>query len=285
MSDSLSHWLALREAADTAARSATLTRAIADALQLDRPVRILDLGTGTGSNVRYLSPRLPVPQQWLLVDRDPVLLAQSPTPTPGCQIETQRMELGTLDDPEIFSGRHLVTASALLDLVSQRWLRALAERCRERGAAALFALTYNGCSRCSPEEPEDGAILELFNRHQRTSDRGFGVAAGPDAVDAAAECFAAVGYRVRREPSDWILPADGKPIQRLLIEGWAEASLEIRPAEASMIQCWMSRRLEHVDAGRSRIVVCHEDLAAWLPSMQFIPKSSCVDVALSSQSL
>ena len=266
MSDSLSYWLALREAADTAARSAALTRAIAEALPVDRPMRILDLGTGTGSNVRYLSRHLPVPQEWLLVDRDPALLAEVPARMTDCHIETRRMELGTVDDPEIFSGRHLVTASALLDLVSQRWLFALAERCRDRGAAALFALTYNGRSRCSPEEPEDGAILELFNRHQRTSDKGFGAAAGPGAVDAAAECFAAVGYHVRREPSDWILPADGKPLQRLLIEGWAEASLEIRPAEASMIQRWMSRRLEHVDAGRSRIVVCHEDLAAWLPS-------------------
>ena len=256
----------LREAADTAARSAPLTRAIADALPLDRPVRVLDLGTGTGSNIRYLSPRLPGPQRWLAVDRDPALLAQAPAQTAGCEIETRQMELGTLDHPEIFAGRHLVTASALLDLVSEDWLRALADRCRAAGAAALFALTYNGRSRCWPVEPEDETIRGLMNWHQKTHDKGFGVAAGPDAVDAAAECFAAVGYHVRREPSNWILPADGKPIQRLLIEGWTEASLEIRPAEASMIQRWMSRRLNHVDAGRSHIVVCHEDLAAWLPS-------------------
>jgi len=27
---------------------------------------------------------------------------------------------------------------------------------------------------------------------------------------------------------------------------------------------WKTRRLAHVDAGRSRIVVGHDDLAAWL---------------------
>ena len=77
----------------------------------------------------------------------------------------------------MFSGRALVTASALLDLVSEEWLRSLAARCRESGAALLFALSYDGRIQCSPDEPEDAAIRELVNQHQRT-DKGFGRALG-----------------------------------------------------------------------------------------------------------
>ena len=44
----------------------------------------------------------------------------------------------------LFENGHLVTGAALLDLVSDRWLAELASHCREAGAAALFALTYNG---------------------------------------------------------------------------------------------------------------------------------------------
>src|SRR5438874_8082377 len=62
-------WLALREAADHAARSDRLARAAAGAIRGRTPVRIVDLGCGTGSNLRYLAPRLPPPQRWLLVDR------------------------------------------------------------------------------------------------------------------------------------------------------------------------------------------------------------------------
>ncbi len=290
MADSLSNWLALREPADVAARSAVFTRELVDAIGRHHPLNVLDLGAGTGSNVRYLADRLPAPQRWLLVDRDPTLLANMRAQTSSwgvvrgyevttdgdelvirgrqvdCCLETRCLDLGGLTDPRIFSGRHLVTASALLDLVSETWLRTLAWHCREAGAAVLFALTYNGRSRCSPEEPEDDAIRELMNRHQRASDKGFGPAAGPEAIECAARSFAAVGYHVRREASDWVLLPDMRELQRQLIEGWAEAALEIAPGQAAMVGSWLTRRLAHVEAGRSRVRVCHEDLAAWLPS-------------------
>src|SRR5262249_37166920 len=64
-------WLTLREPADHAARSDRLARRAGAAIGTRRPVRIVDLGCGTGSNRRYLTTRLPLPQRWLLVDRDP----------------------------------------------------------------------------------------------------------------------------------------------------------------------------------------------------------------------
>jgi hypothetical protein len=290
MTDSLSDWLALREPADVAARSAMLTGEIAGALGRSQPLSVLDLGSGTGSNVRYLAGRLPSPQRWLLVDRDPVLLTDMRARTSSwgavhghqvttdadalvirgpdldCRVETRCVDLGLLTNPGLFSGRHLVTASALLDLVSETWLRTLASECRDAGAAVLFALTYDGRSRSSPEEPEDDAIRELMNRHQRANDKGFGQAAGPEAIECAARSFAEAGYRVRRERSDWVLPPGMRELQRQLIEGWAEAALEIAPDQHTMVRSWLARRLAHVDAGRSHVVVGHEDLAGWLPS-------------------
>ena len=101
----------------------------------------------------------------------------------------------------MFDGRHLVTASALL-IWSRNVAGSLAHHCRAVRAAGLFALTYNGDSRCSPAEPEDDEVRELMNRHQRANDKGFGRAVGPDAVAVAERSFKAVGYRVARAASD-----------------------------------------------------------------------------------
>jgi hypothetical protein len=60
-----------------------------------------------------------------------------------------------------------------------------------------------------------------------------------------------------------LLP-EQRALQRQLIEGWAESAEEMAPAQTSMIHNWLARRLEHVEAGRSRVVVGHDDLAAWL---------------------
>src|SRR5262245_5571964 len=110
-SPSLADWLALREPLDAASRSAMLTRAVVESLPRDRPLKILDLGCGTGSNARYLANHLAGAHDWLLVDKDPSVLAHAPH-------TTRQLDLGARNAPEIFNGRDLVTASALLDLVS-----------------------------------------------------------------------------------------------------------------------------------------------------------------------
>lgn len=259
-------WLALREPADHAARSADLTRATLDALPRDRPLRILDLAAGTGSNLRYLADpgstgTEPASRkiEWLLVDHDPDLLARV-AKAPG--VHTRCLDLSSLDHPDIFDARDLVTASALLDLVSEPWLRALADRCAASGAAALFALSYDGRIVCTPEDPDDDLVVTLVNQHQRT-DKGFGPAVGPDAADVAARCFADLGYRVQRAPSDWLLTPASAALQRQLIDGWAQAAAGMAPQQIRAIDAWRERRLAHVAAGWSAITVGHEDVAGW----------------------
>lgn len=254
---SLAGWLGLRESSDVACRSRKLTAAVVSRLPAGRPIRAVDLGTGTGSNIRFLSPWLGSAVRWTAVDRDPVLLARVPPDATRLQ-----QELGALE-PEIFGRCDLVTASALLDLVSEAWIVRLAGICRSVGAAVLFALNYDGRFRCWPREPEDRMVRELFNRHQRTNDKGFGAAAGPDAAAIAVRVFRDAGYRMHQERTDWRITPDHEELQRLLIRGWADAAGSIAPECASGIEDWLTRRLAHVDAGRSRIGVGHVDLGGW----------------------
>jgi hypothetical protein len=54
-------------------------------------------------------------------------------------------------------------------------------------------------------------------------------------------------------------------MQRMLIDGWANAACEAAPRRARIIADWRARRLAHVEAGISHVVVGHDDLAAWPP--------------------
>ena len=186
MGDFSAAWLQLREPIDHRARSAALTTGVLEALRVDE-LRILDLACGTGSNLRYLAGQVllfnigtpsvrkarPDPD-WLLVDHDPSLIALVPA---APNVTTLQRDLASLD-ASLFEGRSLVTASALLDLVSDAWLRGLAAQCRAHGSAAMFALTYDGRMAFDPGEPEDSLVCDLVNRHQET-DKGFGPALGP----------------------------------------------------------------------------------------------------------
>ena len=267
MGEFTADWLAVREPVDHRARSARLTREIARRLVARPPLHILDLGSGTGSNLRYLTRRLPPVQHWRLIDRDRALLARIGTPTMWAivaSVHLQPRDLADLDaNADLFTAVSLVTASALLDLVSADWLDALAERCRRSRAASLFALTYDGRIACTPADGDDEMVRDLVNRHQRT-DKGFGPALGPDAADAAEQAFASRGFTVERDFSDWTLDGGDGELQRRVIDGWAAAAAEMQPADAAAIDKWRQRRLDHVAAARSTIVVGHEDLAAWV---------------------
>jgi SAM-dependent methyltransferase len=247
-------WLALREPADIASRSEAFARQISASMANRVPARVLDLGAGTGSNFRYLSRFLPDDQRWLLTDHDAELLtgARREESGPNGRLESRIVDLANIEENgALFENRDLVTASALLDLVSDAWLRRVCERCR--------ALTYDGCIRCTPVHHFDETIAALVNRHQR-SDKGFGPALGPGATTAAANHLWALGYEVGVTPSNWNLTPDQHALQRELIGGWSHAAAEMRPDEAAAIDAWRLRRLTDVDRGRSFLTVGHQDL-------------------------
>lgn len=284
-------WLALREPADHTARSSTLVALAADALAR-RPgatTSLFDLGSGAGSNLRYLLPRLGPSQDWHLLDHDASLLDVAVARTrdwasgagldvlPGAHglalgrgsrhatIATRPCDLARLG-AAVFrdsnAGATLVTGAALLDLTSPEWMEGLAARCADAGAVVLFALTYDGRIACDPVDSGDEVVRVLVNRHQRTN-KGFGEAAGPDASTVVTAHFRARGYVVHRATSDWRLEPDAAALQRELVDGWAHAAADMAGQDRPAILAWRDRRLAHIDAGRSRIVVGHEDLAGW----------------------
>lgn len=256
-------WLDLREAADHRARAPDpLARLRAWAAE--RPLlHVLDLGAGTGSNLRFLAPRMGVRQRWTLLDHDADLLAQVHLPATSDPVEWETVcaDLGqwrkSAEDVRV----DLVTASALIDLVSESWLQSLAAGCAELGAAVLIALSYDGSVQWSEANPLDAEVLATVNAHQER-DKGLGSALGPQATDRLARFLEARGYRVWTAASPWRLGSDSAPLAEQLIAGWVQAASEQDPSRAGPYRDWGARRLADLVSGRTTIRVGHRDLLA-----------------------
>ena len=281
-------WLALREPFDAAARSASLVAALRPRLHRPdgAPLPIVDLGAGAGSNLRFLAPLLGGKQLWRLADHDPQLLDAALAATEkwahaqgatvrrsgstltvraasfSCDVACETVELADLSRLDL-PAHGLVTAAALLDLVSRGWLEELARRARSARASILFALTYDGRTTASPAEPEDPTVLALFNRHQ-LFDKGFGPALGLRAANVAEAAFEEHGYELGVATSDWVIGRDDRELQLALLDGWLDAALEIAPESRLALTSWHGRRRAHVLAGRSELRVGHVELVGWL---------------------
>ena len=294
-------WLQQREPFDAIARTATAPRlglpALA-ALRPDRttPLRVIDLACGTGANLRWLAPHLGGSQQWLVVDHDvgllqrwPACLAAAVGPARGTV--TRARSAVPLDEPLSFRGpgfaativrhpldlasqlealpwqaAHLVTASALLDLVSAAWLQRLVAAAVSARVALLFSLSADGRRRWLPRDRHDATVGALFEAHQGR-DKGFGPALGARAAPELRRLLRAAGWRVRTARSDWLLDGRANPraraLQRAMVIGIATAACEQEPAAGATVRAWQARR--HASAANGSLCVGHIDLLALPP--------------------
>jgi hypothetical protein len=260
-------WLALREAADAAARATELVDEVRRHLPGDETVFVHDLGCGTGSMGRWRAPRLGRRQHWVLYDWDADLLpraraAMAATRADGPPVTstTRRRDVSRLAVDDL-TGASLITASALLDLMTADELTRCVEACVRAGCPALITLSVTGGVRLDPEDPLDQVVADAFNDHQRRT-AGDRTLLGPDAVDAAVEAFTRLGCDVRVAPSPWRLGPGQAALAADWFSGWVGAAREQRPELAATLAPYASRRLAEAAAGRLGVTVEHVDLLA-----------------------
>ncbi len=269
-------WLSLREPADAAARSQALIDRLDTWLAGIDSVRVIDLGAGHGSNLRYMAPRLSGRQHWLLVDHDPNLLDHATGHRPlqsregqpvSLQCRTGNLkELASLDLPR----PDVLSASALLDLCSRRWIETLIERMAGWRCAGLFSLNVNGRRFFVDHDEQeivnrdDGQMAAWFNDHQRQA-KGLGRALGPDAVSVLAAELQRAGFQVFQESTPWHCPAGAahtSALARALVDGWRLAALEIAPGHVEFIDRWHRDRMKWLNQNQAGLVIGHIDLLA-----------------------
>ncbi|MFD8498546.1 class I SAM-dependent methyltransferase [Amycolatopsis sp. NPDC059657] len=247
-------WLALREQADADARSTELLGLLGETRLNRTPLVLRDLGCGTGSMGRWLGARLGGTPHWVLHDRDPRLLELAGASMTAGTAETHEGDLTALCAEDL-KGTSLITASALLDLLTRDEVNDLATACVSAGVPALFTLSVTGKIEFDPAEALDAEFEAAFNAHQRRVVDGRRLL-GPDAVAAAVEAFA--DAEVHTRPSPWRLGGDQKALAAEWLRGWVGAAVEHEPGLAAEAPAYLRRRL----ADGPHVVVGHTDLLA-----------------------
>jgi SAM-dependent methyltransferase len=258
-------WLALREPADAAARANDLVERLARQLPATGPRVIHDLGCGTGAMARWLAPLLPGSQHWVLHDLDADLLdvAVSEPPGPAADGGAVTLEMRTSDisrlSPGDLAGSTLITASALLDVLTEEELSALITVSVGAGCIVLLTLSVVGRVELTPAEPLDRRIALAFDAHQRRiTERGRLL--GPDAVAVAVEQADRLEAEVHVAPSPWRLGPSEAQLATEWFTGWVGAACEQEVELAAGVVPYTRRRLAQAAAGELRLTVDHADL-------------------------
>jgi SAM-dependent methyltransferase len=256
-------WLALREPHDLAARNPVVLDAVVAAFRDLTSIAVVDLGCGTGATLRAIGARLPQRQAWRLVDNDLGLLARASElgRPPDVTVMTRPVDLARDLELALAEPLDLITASALLDLVSPEWLDRLIVEAAARRLPVYAALTYDGRIVPAPECPCDSELLAGFNLHQRT-DKGFGAALGPAAAARAADRFEHFGFHVVQARSDWVLGPDDRTIQDAVFAGWADLAALTTALSTDRIAAWLAKRRALLADGLSSLRIGHVDVFA-----------------------
>jgi hypothetical protein len=258
-------WLALREPADAEARAVDLAEALERALPASGHLVIHDLGCGSGAMGRWLAPLLPGPQHWVLHDRDADLLALAAADAPGpaadgtpATVEARQTDLANIQAGDL-DGATLITASALLDLLTAEEMDRLAGLCAGAGRPVLMTLSVVGNVEITPADPLDRRLAAAFDAHQRRATKR-GALLGPDAVDFAAEAFRRLGAEVLVRHSPWRLGSAHSALAAEWFTGWVDAACEQDSELADECEPYARRRLEQANAGELAVNVGHTDL-------------------------
>lgn len=279
-------WLHLREPLDEAARAVGLAWAFGRVLPT-HPM-IIDLGAGTGSNVRQLAMKLGRGEQdWTLIEKDRKLLAKAPGEIGRwadrngwehkeqrraymitCDDMAVRVEMRSFDlaqDPADLGLNQYdgITAKALFDLVSQPWLDRFVKELASCGFPPLLVtLTVDGRVEFSIPHEDDGFVLDLFHTHMGRAKGLGGPALGTQAPQALITALTGAGYKVETAQSDWKIGPKQIAAHLAMIAGYEKAASEQDPDSAARIRAWADRRRHLASEQGARLMVGHQDLLA-----------------------
>ncbi len=260
-------WLNLRFEADAEARNKDLEQQ-ALATVVPSEIVVVDVGAGTGSNLRYYSKVLPqVRQHWKLLDLEFDLLETTLQNIQDDGGKVQRLGHGRylldlhgkeiqveLMPCDIFSDKtsallnqaDLVVSNAFFDLPSEQNIEVLLSWMDFSRQVLLATINYTGMHFLE-ESTNDAYWIAQYEKHMR---RSHGV--GPDCVDSMRHILSQRGLSCSVEPSDWRLNSN-HPLRKGIFDFMEEAFRDLS-LNLEEFHLWATSKLD------SELIVSHSDV-------------------------
>ena len=313
MSDAFTpDWLAARDRYDVAAldrETIALLEAWARRQAADRPLRVVDLGCGTGTGLRralgWLAGRS-VEAYGVDADRrllarlseahagsgpmagqggDAAVVEQRSGPVAGArarQVSVTPVLADVLAPLDRAGGPldgtvDLVVAHAVADLLPLDHFAERVAALLRPGGCAHIALTYDGdMAFCPSDDPDlDSRVLDAYHRHMDRARADRPTYGGSMAGRRLAGALTGAGLRVlRAAPSTWDVRAADGPVGRAVLDGligFVIGSVSgLGDLAAGQLERWEHARRTALAAGELRTRVRHVDVLATRPDAPMV---------------
>ena len=280
-------WLEHRYPCDVEARNANIEKKFLEYFSQRERLRIMDAGSGTGSNFRYYFSKLPEQQEWVLLEQDAKLLEacrerltsfaqenqyQLERKTDGYLIKSGRKQAnirflqGKLEDVKTLTDLEqldVITANALFDLVSYEQFDAFAAQIACYQVCLMASLNYYETS-FLPFSSIDGRFLQYFHTHM-TRPQDFGEAMGPNCTEEMLDLLAAHEMKCEQEGSQWHLKRYDTTMQHYILHFMEHAirDLNLSEKEIEEMESWLENKQQMSRDHQLEIIVDHSDIFAY----------------------
>ena len=254
-------WLFEREKIDNLSKSKLLVQKINNSLKSLDNVRIIDLGTGTGSNFRYLSKKIQYNnQKWTLMDISKNSLKEARS---NIKINKKIKKISIINNDIIkninetnFNNFDLVSGSAFLDIMPRQWFKNFYLK-NINTKIVYFSINYDGYFNFFPKHKFDKKVLSLFNFDQRSRKSNILKAVGPDCSKIIKNYFLKT-HKTYLFKSNWN-KVTNKKFQLMFLDFCSNV---IDKHAKKNFSEWLEFRKQQIASNKSKLTVHNKDFLA-----------------------
>jgi len=248
--------------------------------------KIIDLGSGNGSFLRYCYTKKIIFEEMLLIDHDSKLLRnfyastynylnrtrynilkESPTRYKLKKIDaikTQNIQLMNTDilkSLDIINSYDLISLSAMSDILPISFIKKLLNKV-SKNKIIYFSICFDGNIKWSSSHKYDKYILNMFNKHQEMN-KSSGYVIGSKSIKLIKEYSSKKKYSFQIENSSWELKSyneNDKYFQKMYLDTIYKPLKKDDITDKDMLDEWRKVKLKDIESSKSKITVGHKDI-------------------------